>query len=209
MRIILALIGTWVLMASNMLSDDNVMIAGFVLGVFPLVIWQIIQSVFKKVAGVTLQSMRSELPVSDLDGLTVWHENRLEEEDIENLPNMATADLVELLLNTRIPRERIIDWTDQAILYTQLGARSNTEQRGPREKLREHGIRTATSLLHAAARSTDPAAFNRILESADGVPVMPTLIASLATNCNLQLVQRWRDMQVDDLRTTVAGAPAG
>jgi hypothetical protein len=49
--------------------------------------------------------MMSRLPLSDLDGLTVWHEARLEEEDIENIPNMANADLVELLLNTRLSPE--------------------------------------------------------------------------------------------------------
>jgi hypothetical protein len=207
MRIILALIGTWVLMATELLSPMQVMAAGFVLGVFPLVIWQILESVFKKAAGVTLQSMKSELPVSDLDGLTVWHEARLEEEDIENLPNMATADLVELLLNTRVPPERIIDWTDQAILYTQLGTAGKAEG-GARAKLRAHGIRTATSLLWARAEAPDPAAFDRILGVVEGVPVMPALVAALGTNCNLRLVQRWRDMPVADLTRSDAGRAA-
>ena len=34
---------------------------------------------------------------------------------------MASADIVELMLNTRLPADRIIDWVDQAILYTTSG----------------------------------------------------------------------------------------
>ena len=59
------------------------------------------------------------MPLNRLDGLTVWHETRLE--DIENVHNMATADIVDLLVDTRIPADRVIDWIDRAILLTQLG----------------------------------------------------------------------------------------
>jgi hypothetical protein len=192
-RIILAVIGIWVVAAISGLQDTQLLVAGFVFGVFPRVIWQIVSSVFKKVAGIVVPSMVSQLPVSDLDGLTVWHEARLEEEDIENIPNMATADLVELLLNTRFPPERIIDWTDQAILYTQLGPQEPKKgQSTARDKLRSHGIRTATSLLSVAA-DEKPDVFNRILSEGDHSP-MQNLIASLATNSNLELIQRWRSI---------------
>ena len=71
---------------------------------FPQVAWQIIQTAFRKTTSfIRLKSMESDLPLSDLDGLTVWHEARLEQEDIENIPNMATTDLVELFINTRFP----------------------------------------------------------------------------------------------------------
>jgi len=190
-RIILAVIGIWVVAAISHFQDYQLLVAGFVFGVFPRVIWQIVSSVFKKIAGVVVPSMVSQLPVSDLDGLTVWHEARLEEEDIENIPNMATADLVELLLNTRFPPERIIDWTDQAILYTQLGPQEPKKgQPNVREKLRIHGIRTATSLLRVAAEQK-PDAFNRIMSEGDQ-SLMQNLKASLATNSNLELIQRWR-----------------
>ena len=190
-RIILAVIGIWVVAAISHFQDYQLLVAGFVFGVFPRVIWQIVSSVFKKIAGVVVPSMVSQLPVSDLDGLTVWHETRLEEEDIENIPNMATADLVELLLNTRFPPERIIDWTDQAILYTQLGPQEPKKgQPNVREKLRIHGIRTATSLLRVAAEQK-PDAFNRIMSEGDQ-SLMQNLKASLATNSNLELIQRWR-----------------
>ena len=80
-----------------------VLVVGFTIGVFPKVAWQIVQTAFRQVTGLVVQGLRTESPLSALDGLTVWHEARLEEEDIENVPNMATTDIVELFLNTRVP----------------------------------------------------------------------------------------------------------
>ncbi len=54
----------------------------------------------------TLQTLRelleSKQPLSELDGLTVWHETRFQEEDIENVLNMATVDIVHLMLHTQV-----------------------------------------------------------------------------------------------------------
>lgn len=209
-RIVLATIGIWILTAlgpnafqggevsgqKSLLSWENqLLLMGFVFGVFPRVIWQIVQSMFERVASFALPSMLSQLPASDLDGLTVWHEARLEEEDIENIPNMANADLVELLLNTRLAPEQIIDWADQAILYTQLGPQGKQQHDNARQKLRIHGIRTATSLLWASAalqREGKRDAYDKMLTDSKGDSLMPTLEASLATNSNLKLILRWR-----------------
>src|SRR6266571_4504770 len=128
MRIILAVVGTWVVAIIshyNLLEikTDTLLLVGFVIGVFPSLAWQFLQAALKKItfAGFFIPSLSSQLPISDLDGLTVWHEARLEEEDVENVPNMATADLVDLMRQTRFPPDRIIDWVDQAILFTHIG----------------------------------------------------------------------------------------
>lgn len=197
MRIVLAVIGTWVVMVASLqlglATEGQLLVIGFVIGVFPQVAWQIIQTAFRKTTSfVRLKSMESDLPLSDLDGLTVWHESRLEEEDIENIPNMATTDLVELFINTRFPPERIIDWVDQAILYTQLGA----ENKGFRDVLRLQGIRTATSFLEASAaikKQQEQSAADDTT-SANAMEFASSLAAALSTNSNLALVQRWRTM---------------
>lgn len=197
MRIVLAVIGTWVVMVASLQLDlateGQLLVVGFVIGVFPEVAWQIIQTAFNKtVSFIHLKSMESDLPLSDLDGLTVWHEARLEEEDIENIPNMATTDLVELFINTRFPPERIIDWVDQAILYTQLGA-NNKEFR---DILRLRGIRTATSFLEVSAtikqQQEKSAADDTTSDNATEFD--SSLAAALLANSNLALVQRWRKM---------------
>lgn len=197
MRIVLAVIGTWVVMVASLqlglATKGQLLVIGFVIGVFPEVAWQIIQTAFSKAINfIHLKSMESDLPLSDLDGLTVWHEARLAEEDIENIPNMATTDLVELFINTRFPPERIIDWVDQAILYTQLGA----ENKGFRDVLRLQGIRTATSFLEASAaikKQQEQSAADDTT-AANAMEFASSLEAALSTNSNLALVQRWRTM---------------
>ncbi len=227
LRIILAVIGTWAViqaasflkLAVNSKGDEHqaLLVIGFVVGAFPPVAWQVIQAAFRKVTGAKylVPSLKSEMPVSELDGLTVWHEARLEEEDIENVPNMATADLVELMLHTRVPPDRIVDWVDQAILYTQLGPdkkpgkRSDkepdkvegekTDPASRRQRLAEHGIRTASALIAAYEMSTrlrnDVERFEKILHG-DGRSRIRSLVDTLSTNPNLELVQYWRCLPV-------------
>ena len=197
MRIVLAVIGTWVVMVASvqldLATEGQLLVIGFVIGVFPQVAWQIIQTAFSKtISFIKLKSMESDLPLSDLDGLTVWHEARLQEEDIENIPNMATTDLVELFINTRFPAERIIDWVDQAILYTQLGA----QNKGFRDVLRLQGIRTATSFLEvsAAIKKQQEKSPADNTTSANAMAFDSSLAAALLANSNLALVQRWRTM---------------
>jgi hypothetical protein len=141
-----------------------------------------------------------------LDGLNVWHQTRLEEEDVESIPNMATADIVDLLLNTRIPPERIIDWVDQAILYTHLSQDDDLKYRA---KLRAHGIRTASGFLYAYDRSEcqhDRPNFETILPyEPGGRSAIRGLAMTLFTNPNLCLIQAWRGLTI--LSEEVAALP--
>ena len=210
MRIILAVIGTWAVVTGvktmGRVPPDSLGLAllGFAIGVFPRVAWQFIQGITKafiRVIGLVaaLPSLASRLPVSDLDGLTVWHESRLEEQDIENIPNMATADIVDLIIGTRFPPDRIIDWVDQAILFTHLGPEQRSKSDGAlsrRDALRLHGIRTATSLLqafsHAQERHDDEV--TRLLSAATCGHV-PVLIDAIQTESNLELICNWRGIR--------------
>jgi hypothetical protein len=201
-RIIIAVIITWAVIPWNSLGFNDpqksgkYLITGFVIGVFPRVAWQFVQSILKKLTGWAIPSLKTELPVSDLDGLTVWHEARLEEEDIENIPNMSTVDLVDLLLNTRFPPDRMIDWVDQAILYTALG----TNGESSRANLREYGIRTATSLLYVA-KSTDDSQERAAFELSlfGDAAKAHSLEKSFITNPNLELILTWRGLHFDEV----------
>jgi len=214
LRIILAVIGTWIAVASMTAmfthfgdealtprATNQLLVLGFVIGVFPRVLWQLIRGAVKTFGGSVLRvpSLQTELPISQLDGLTVWHESRLEEEDIENVPNMATADLVDMLLNTRFPPDRIVDWVDQAILYTHLGpSKSNGRTDPRREALRTQGIRTASALVEAYIRSEahgDREEFEKILTDPNSKrsPIR-SLVDTMQTNPNLHLVQTWRGL---------------
>jgi hypothetical protein len=208
MRVILAVVGTWAVTEIVDASDANLdqsqlLTVGFVIGVFPKVAWQIIQSLFAKVFQLALPSLEAKLPLSELDGLTVWHEARLEEEDIENVPNMATADLVDLLVRTRFAPGRLIDWVDQAILLTELGpvqGRSGKkDKKTSRDKLATHGIRNASTLLEAAQDAEERGKldeFRSILtDGDDGPSVIPALLVATRTHGNTRLVMRWRGLE--------------
>jgi hypothetical protein len=156
MRIILATLGVWVadqcfdLTNSSRISHGTFFALSFAVGVFPLIVWQLVANVLKRLPGVklALPNLEGTAPLSSIDGLSVWHEARLEEEDIENVPNLATADIVDLMLNTKIAPNRIVDWVDQAILLMVLpGAADKTPPSTICSELSVRGIRTASALV--------------------------------------------------------------
>jgi hypothetical protein len=202
MRIILAVIGTGVAVVAVELlnpgvSERSLLVVGFTIGVFPKVAWQVVQTAFRQTTGLVVQGLRTEAPLSALDGLTVWHEARLEEEDIENVPNMATADVVELFLNTRIPPNRLIDWVDQAILYTHLSPGADEKDRAIRKleerrrgQLRSLGVRTATSFVELPVQ--DPAVRRALRSKGLDPGALGLLQEAVKSNANFALVRRWR-----------------
>ncbi len=209
LRIVLAVIGTWIAIMAiaaikkvdvdDVNADDaSLLVVGFVIGVFPSITWQFIQGACKAVMRKLGPS--KELLPSDLDGLTVWHEARLKEEGIENIPNMANAEIADLMLRTRFPPDRIIDWVDQAILFTHLGPDQEGDRKGGKRKdlLRLYGIRTATSLIQAfeAAqdREDDAKEVEKILSKALRSHVRSFLDA-IATEPNLSLICAWQGIE--------------
>lgn len=203
-RVVLAVVGIWTLQAvATALSwkqGYELILAGFAVGVFPFVAWQIIRAAACRMFRTQLPTLDSRLPLDNLDGITVWHQARLEEEDVENVPNMATVDVVDLLVNTRFPAGRIVDWVDQALLLTALGpadgtflepAPSHAGQAGNfRQELAQYGIRTASALVEAAGQharrtpwtSTDLHKDRRAR----------ALARSVSTSGNLPLILSWR-----------------
>lgn len=217
LRVILSVIGIWVVveavgampstwvMNGKESIEKSLCVMGFVIGVFPRVAWQVVQTTVKRIGSIVVPSLQTQLPLSDLDGLTVWHEARFEEEDIENIPNMATADLVDLLINTRFAPDRIIDWVDQSILYTHLGPeKKKKDVESRRAILRAHGIRTATSLVEVYNTSEfhkDQEAFEKLLPGNGRNPIR-SLTDAVGTNPNLKLLQTWRGLLPHSHSTT-------
>jgi hypothetical protein len=188
----------------------------FVIGVFPYIGWQALQALVKIPLQFAVPSLRQQYPLSDLDGLNVWYESRLLEEGIEDLQNLATANMVDVMLNTRIPVERLVDWVDQSILYLHLGpgaGKGKTE----RETLRRFGIRTATDLENAVLKDTDrgPASGDQIKQMArllnfkDTEPsVLASVLATFSDEPNLYHVREWKAFPAQFLRGVLSVRPA-
>jgi len=217
-RIVLSVIAAWMVpfiielspfgSASEADNENWILIISFVIGVFPMFLWQLISGALKKLPGMSLAlpNLKKVLPLSDLDGLTVWHEARLREEDVENVHNMASADIVDLILSTRFPPHRIIEWIDQSILLSCIAGESPDITSLRRGELRQHGIVNATTVLVALrekhiSRDTE-------IKVSDGESVkllswLAELADGLRTNSNLPLVQTWKNIDTESLAPEV------
>ncbi len=153
-------------------------VVAFVIGFFPLVGMQALQRFTAAVLRSVVPSGTPAYPLNQIDGLSIWYESRLLEEGIEDMQSLGTANLVDVILHTRVPVGRLVDWVDQAHLYLHLdrmdrgwvdrrlhgdkgeappggnlsqGSVKSNSRAGTRTRtvLRQLGIRTATDLLKA------------------------------------------------------------
>jgi hypothetical protein len=143
------------------------MVVAFVVGFFPLMALQALQRMAAAALHVAVPQLAPDYPLNHLDGLNIWYEARLVEEGVEDMQNLTTMNLVDVILHTRAPVGRLIDWVDQAFLLTHLdkagrkdfkAARGGTgrsalltPQNGATDRiaLRRIGVRSATDLLNA------------------------------------------------------------
>ena len=206
----------------------------FVVGFFPLVGLQALQRVTSRALRRFVPPVTSDYPLDQLDGFNLWYEARLTEEGVEDMQNLTTMNLVDVILHTRVPPGRLVDWTDQAFLLTHLERvdraelnqlRQADQQTGQpaaagraplsgvqaRLNLRRVGIRTATDLLKAF--SVEQEGGERAFRIPDGLePPLPAgqlrlLVAVLAAEPGLVPVWNWQRNGVPDCRTSVPARP--
>ncbi|WP_054813937.1 hypothetical protein [Nocardia arizonensis] len=189
-------------------------VVAFVVGVFPIAgIYAL-----HRAAAVTLRhavpQLTPEYPLNRIDGLNVWYESRLIEEGIEDMQSLVTANLVDVILHTRVPLGRLVDWIDQAQLYLHLddgeSARGEESSEQPshshagtdtRVALRQLGIRTATDLLIAfPPGQIDPGTptqlagrrFDNLAPADIDLDRVRTLVRVLDKNTDLVAVWNWQ-----------------
>ncbi|MEL6254377.1 MAG: hypothetical protein AAFR87_20380, partial [Bacteroidota bacterium] len=221
MRYIVVILLVWVMdvLLTNTGLEAYKNTLAFIVGVFPHIGWKVIVSLIKLPIKTVVPSLQQDFPLSDLDGLNIWYESRLLEEGIEDMQNLATANLVDLMLNTRIPVERLVDWVDQSILYLHLGRFGKGEPNN-RKKLRKYGIRNATDLddiffndekelntkltknkiseLSLKRISNDP--LIHILDTEpNGAPVLLSIIKALKRSPNLYHIRQWKRYSQDQM----------
>lgn len=187
--------------------------AAFVIGVFPDIGWQALLALVKLPIRPLVHSLQQKYPLSDLDGLNTWYEARFMEEGIENMQNLATANLVDVMLNTRIPVDRLVDWVDQALLYMHLREHGDKKTVSDRETLRRFGIRCATDLYDVLGSGEEPPDETRLkgLEyvlnaSCDDPSVLLSVKATLKNEPNLFHVQRWKEFATKQLGGKAGGS---
>lgn len=127
-------------------------VIAFVIGFFPLVATQVVVRAAAAMLRFTVRSLDSDYPLSQLDGLNIWYEARLAEENIDDMQNLSTANLIDVILHTRAPVGRLVDWVDQAFLFQHLDRveRGVWENRRARNGSPSHGAEDASEESVAA-----------------------------------------------------------
>lgn len=157
-RIIAVVILAWVVELPFADNTTGLLVFAFLVGIVPQIaltkIRELSQGFWRSRAldaasgagssddGGLAAALADPLPLTDLEGIDLYDRTRLGSEGVTNIEGLAHHDLIELLLMTRIPVPRLVDWTDQAILYLHVVG-------DDRAKLRSYGIRTASDLIQA------------------------------------------------------------
>ncbi len=123
------------------LASSSAVVAAFVVGIFPRAgLRWILQTANKVVQALHAPEYVDRDLLTELEGLNTWHESRLLEEKVENIQNLATTPLADLIIHTNFSHLQLVDWVDQALLY--IHTRNQWT-----EVFHTVCIRTATDLL--------------------------------------------------------------
>jgi hypothetical protein len=181
-RIFIAVIFAWVLELLPGANDASyLLLLAFATGIVPETALVAIQETLRGKQGKVFGRWVTERdPLTKLEGIDLYDRARLLDEGVSNVEGLAHHDLIELLLQTRVPAPRIVDWIDQAILYLHVGSTEGqvkATRECARQLLNGYGIRTATDLEQAYfERSPDEREeFVKILPSCDTESTLPRL----------------------------------
>lgn len=125
LRIIVVLVSVAaVYQVLGLVGDPNIhrweAVSAFTIGFIPVVATQVLLRAASAPLRAPTRVLASDYPLSQLDGLNIWYEDRLAEENIDDMQNLATANFVDIILHTRVPVGRLVDWVDQAFLFLHL-----------------------------------------------------------------------------------------
>lgn len=141
--------------------DAVVLPLAFAVGVLPETAMTLLRDVLRKIGlWGRARQLEDKLPLTQLEGLDLYDRARLIDEGVPNMEALAHHDIVDLLLETRIPVGRLVDWVDQSILYLHVvdSTLDHEDAEGAQvlAKLRALGIRTATDLFQTGVLPSRP-----------------------------------------------------
>lgn len=145
-RVLTVLVLSWVIDVA-FAPADWVYVAAFLIGIVPETFFTLIAEGRRALLGKLSAAMREPHPLTSLEGIDLYDRSRLQDEGVNNVEALAHHDLIELMLATRIPVPRLVDWVDQAILYLHVVDEEGNQF--VRTYLRSCGIRTASDLMAA------------------------------------------------------------
>jgi hypothetical protein len=122
---------------------DTPMFVAFAAGIVPDTVLRWLSQQAKRLVNLEGQWLGGLFKPSDLqekiDGLNFWQADRLFEEGIESIQDLAMQEIPNLLISTRFDTPHVLYWVDQALLCNQVGDQV--------EQFKDAFIRTACDLL--------------------------------------------------------------
>lgn len=222
-RFFVVVISAWVIGLSVADGSLVILAIAFMVGIFPESALTLIREYIRQQSGLAriIPYPKEEHPLTDLEGIDIYDRSRLSDEGVTNIEALAHHDLIDLMLETRIPVPRLLDWLDQAILYLHLtpstgkvdtGDPANADAKNLhslRDWLRRYGIRTATDLINA-----DKEKLFQILGAAQKQTQdrIDLALSALADDEWVNYIQHWRThslVQDEDVVAPARTQPTG
>jgi len=196
-RILIVAILAWVISGLPKVVDNNMgktsslaLALIFLVGIFPETGLTYIRESVRPLTRELFSLTEERGPLTNLDGVDIYDRTRLLDEGITNIEALAHHDFVDLMMETRIPVARLVDWVDQSILHLHA---TDAE----RKRLRKYGIRTATDLLQVYKLSQGHQ-LDDVLRALAGEPDkskvsrLKIVIEALSDDEWLGCIQHWR-----------------
>lgn len=163
-------------------------ILAFSLGYFPYLAVRWFNRLAYKV--FSIGQRRTELmDLGQINGISEWHETRLRENGIDDIQNLAAADIREVLVNSSFSAQQLVAWVDQAILYQYL-------DESEMDSFRRAKILVASDLIRKwdAASQTQREDLVKTLQSS--TEILGTLICSISEGPNIhRVLAYWKRTQ--------------
>jgi len=153
------------------------------------------------------QAFAEHRQLTTVDGVDIYERERLATEGISDVEALAHADMVGLMVASRLPLERIIDWVDQAVL--QLHVNPPILESGNRseelEELHKLGVRTGSDVLHVEenARAQLPGAVERralLVDALKGEERYGLLVGQVCREPATATIRQWAGSEFSDPR---------
>jgi hypothetical protein len=194
-RIFIAVILAW-LLALLSVDPGVVGILAFFVGIVPDTGIALLQETLRKNSGIGrfIPTYKEDHPLTKLEGIDLYERARLEDEGVTNVQSLAHHDLIDLMIETRIPVPRLVDWVDQAILYLHVHRMEDKEPSWT-NNFNAVGIRNASDLLRVysdADRNPTDFDFETIVREQARIKQLHALMSSLHDDEWLDHVLHWR-----------------
>ncbi len=200
-----ALVMHFIFFGASKGSQRTGMIVSFAIAFFPRVLLTVLRRYITESFGVQDDACK-ELNVQLIRGIDVWKAERLEEEGIESVQNMATADIFGLIPKLHYPVRTIINWMDQAIFIQRFALCFSDKKESALTRLRDlenAGFSSSAMEYASIGRKQDSATAAFITKMSEVAKidrvVLQQALENLSQDASLRVLRRlWQTGSLTD-----------